>query len=240
MTDTSRDAIVLAGRRVARGPVMSMLTENQLATFLPTLDDVPQWTSALAAAMDRFDVTSPGRIAAFLAQVAHESGEFRNLVENLNYSAKRLMKVWPKRFPTLEKAAAYANAPEKLANYVYAKRLGNGDERSGDGWRFRGRGLLQITGRGNYRSSQDALGLPLEEQPDLLEQPGPAALAAAQYWQSHGLNQLADDRNDDSDDEDFVTISIRINGGRVGLESRFQYWARAKAALGLPPNAAFT
>jgi putative chitinase len=117
--------------------------------------------------------------------------------------------------------------------------MGNGGEHSGDGWRFRGRGLLQITGRGNYRSTEEALGLPLEEQPELLEQPGPAVLAAAHYWKSHGLNELADDRNDDNDDEDFVTISITINGGRAGLDSRREYWERAKAALGLPSTGAF-
>jgi putative chitinase len=182
--------------------------------------------------MDRFEINSSARIAAFLAQVAHESGELRRLVENLNYSAKGLMRVWPKRFPTLEKATAYERQPEKLANYVYAKRLGNGDEASGDGWRFRGRGLLQITGRGNYRTAAKALELRLEDQPDLLETPPVAALAAAQFWQSRGLNELADDRNDDDDDEDFVRISVIINGGRVGLPDRKHYWSRARQAFG--------
>ncbi len=213
---------------------MSILTENQLATFLPALAGVPLWTTTLGVAMDRYDITSPERIAAFLAQVAHESCEFRRLAENLNYSAKGLMDTWPKRFPTLDKANAYARQPEKIANYVYANRMGNGDQQSGDGWRFRGRGLLQITGRENYRSSQDALGLPLEERPELLEEPAPAALAAGFYWKSHGLNALADDRSDDNDGADFVSITKKINGGTNGLKSRKQYWARAKAALGLP------
>lgn len=210
---------------------MSILTETRFAAFLPDAPDIPTWTRALNDAMDLFDVSTPHRVAAFLAQIAHESDEFRRLVENLNYTAKRLMQVWPKRFTSLAKARRYERQPKKLANYVYANRLGNGDEASGDGWRFRGRGLLQITGRGNYRATAQALALPLEDSPELLEQPGVAALSAAQFWKSRGLNELADDRNTDNDDEDFVTISVIINGGRTGLESRKRYWARAKAVL---------
>src|SRR5262249_42360624 len=152
-------------RRWSTHPV---LTEARLAAFLPNLADVPMWTAALADAMDRFDIISPERQAAFLAQIAYESSEFRRLVENLDYTAKRLMDVWPNRFTTLAKAQAYEHRPERLGNYVYAKRLGNGDEQSGDGFRFRGRGLLQITGRGNYRSIGDAIGLPLVANPELL------------------------------------------------------------------------
>jgi putative chitinase len=210
---------------------MSILTETRFAAFLPDAPDIPRWTRVLNDAMDRFDVRTLHRVAAFLAQIAHESDEFRRVVENLNYTAKRLMQVWPKRFTNLAKARRYERQPKKLANYVYANRLGNGDEASGDGWRFRGRGLLQITGRGNYRATAQALALPLEDNPELLEQPGVAALAAAHFWKSRGLNELADDRNTDNDDEDFVTISVIINGGRTGLESRKRYWARAKAVL---------
>jgi putative chitinase len=141
------------------------------------------------------------------------------------------MKVWPKRFPTLEKAQEYARQPEKLANYVYAKRLGNGDVDSGDGWRYRGRGLIQLTGRANYQSAGRALSRPFEAQPELLEDPAEAAMSAAHFWQSRGLNELADDRNDDNDDADFVRISVIINGGRVGLPERRESWAKAKAAL---------
>lgn len=210
---------------------MNILTETRFAAFLPDAPDIPTWTRVLNDAMDRFDVRTLRRVAAFLAQIAHESDEFRRVVENLNYTAKRLMQVWPKRFTSLAKARRYERQPKKLANYVYANRLGNGDEASGDGWRFRGRGLLQITGRGNYRATAQALALPLEDNPELLEQPGVAALAAAHFWKSRGLNELADDRNTDNDDEDFVTISVIINGGRTGLESRKRYWARAKAVL---------
>jgi len=207
------------------------LSEAQLRRFLPTAPTAGAWTAALNLAMNRFAIDSPQRAAAFLAQVAHESLELQRLVENLSYTAPRLLAVWPKRFPTPASAEPYARQPERLANYVYADRLGNGGSATGDGWRFRGRGLLQITGRGNYRACGLALQLPLEAHPELLETPEVAALAAAQFWQAHGLNELADDRNSDDDDADFVTISVRINGGRVGLAARRAYWVKAKAAL---------
>ncbi|HUK36490.1 MAG TPA: glycoside hydrolase family 19 protein [Vicinamibacterales bacterium] len=215
-----------------------ILTPAQLTTFLPGLADAASWTAALNAAMDRFEIDTPQRGAAFLAQIAHESGEFRRLVENLNYSAARLCAVWPSRFATPDAAKPYERNPEALANYVYAKRLGNGDVPSGDGWRFRGRGLIQLTGRGNYRSSGVAVALPFEAEPERLETADAAALAAAQFWQSRGLNHLADDSNDDNDDEDFVSITKIINGGTAGLTSRRTYWARAKAALGIIQAAA--
>jgi putative chitinase len=208
-----------------------VITEVQLTAFLPALPNAPTWTAALNAALDRFEINTPARIAAFLAQTAHESGEFRRLVENLNYSAAGLCKTWPNRFANLDAAKPYDRNPELIANYVYAKRLGNGDTASGDGWRFRGRGLIQLTGRGNYRSCGLAVTLPLETEPQRLETPEAAALAAAQFWQSRGLNHLADDQSDDNDDEDFVAITKIINGGTAGLSSRRTYWARAKAAL---------
>jgi len=142
------------------------------------------------------------------------------------------MQVWPRRFPTLKKARTYERNPEKLANYVYASRLGNGDEASGDGWRYRGRGLIQTTGRSNYRATGAALTLQLESEPTLLEEPDHASLSAAWFWKSHGLNELAD-AGGAGDEEDFETISIRINGGRAGLESRKKYWQAAKDALGV-------
>lgn len=211
---------------------MSELTEQQLSAIMPGCPNATAWTGALNSAMARFHIDSTPRMAAFLAQVAHESGQLTRLQENLNYSAKRLMQVWPKRFPTPEKAARYEKNPEKLANHVYAGRLGNGDEASGDGWCFRGRGLIQLTGRGNYRAAGRGIGLALEQQPGLLEQPEAAALSAAWFWESHGLNELADNRSNDDDNEDFKTITRRINGGTVGLKERLALWERAKQALG--------
>ena len=146
-----------------------IITDTQLTTFLPGLSNAPQWTSALNTAMDRFEINTTRRAAAFLAQVAHESGELQRLVENLSYSAARLCAVWPNRFATPDVAKPYERNPEGRANFVYAKRLGNGDTASGDGWRFRGRGLIQLTGCGNCRSCGLALTLPLETEPERLE-----------------------------------------------------------------------
>jgi len=206
------------------------LSEAQLRRFLPHITHGPTWIEALNASCPRFGITSTPRLAAFLAQVAHESAEFTQLVESLNYSANRLMQVWPKYFPNLTSAAPYEHSPEKLANRVYSGRLGNGDEASGDGWRFRGRGLIQLTGRDNYREAGAGLHLPLETDPDQAALPMTAALTAGHFWNGHGCNELADEGTELA----FDRISRRINGGQAGLESRRAYWARAKAALAIP------
>src|SRR6266478_6124926 len=151
-----------------------VVSRVQLAAFLPALRLADEWTAALNAAMDRFEINTPYRAAAFLAQVAHESGELQRLVENLSYTAARLCAVWPNRFATVDAAQPYERNPERLANYVYARRLGNGDVASGDGWKFRGRGLIQLTGRGNYRSCGTAVALPFESEPERLESPASA------------------------------------------------------------------
>lgn len=192
--------------------------------------DAAQWADPLNLAMARFAIVTPERVAAFLAQIAHESGECRRLVENLNYSAAGLTKTWPHRFPPAM-AAQYAKQPERIANRAYANRLGNGDEASGDGWTFRGRGVLQTTGRSNYRATGVALQMNLEAHPEQLERPLPAALSAAQFWASRGCNALADSVLGDDDDEDFVRITKIINGGTNGLKERRMYWARARAVL---------
>lgn len=214
----------------------AIVAEGQVLAHFPRLLDITLWVTVLNEAMTRFGITTPARAAAFLAQIAHECGvraatDRVRLVENLNYSAKGLMATWPKRFPSMVLAAGYARQPVRIANHVYANRLGNSDEASGDGWRFRGHGLIMITGRANHRAAGIALDLPLETHPELLEQPWPASLAAAQFWQSHGLNELADDRTDDDDEADFRRISKVINGQFIGLEDRRARWARAQAAL---------
>jgi putative chitinase len=207
------------------------ITSEQLKKVVPKCKDITGWTAALDKAMERFEINTTQRIAAFLAQLAHESGEFERLVESLNYSAERLTKVWPKRFPSIAAAEPFAHNEQKLGNKVYADRLGNGDEASGDGFRYRGRGLIQLTGRANYRTTGKAIDIDLEGKPDLLREPETSALAAAQFWSSRGLNALADSNAGDNDDEDFQTITIKINGGTNGLAERKKYWASAKAAL---------
>ena len=198
---------------------------NQIASALTT-ELRSSYLDPLNAALEEFVINTPLREAAFLAQTAHESATFTRLVENLNYSAKRLTQVWPKRFPTLEKAQPYANNPEKLANFTYGNRNGNGPEDSGDGWKYRGRGFIQITGRANYQACGDGLGADVVEDPDKLAQPDFAFRSAAWFWGSHGLNALADQG-------DLRTITIRINGGTVGLDERQKLYTNVKAILGI-------
>lgn len=207
------------------------ITQKQLKDIMP-LCKADQWVEPLNAALERFEINTPTRMAAFLAQLAHESTEMTRLTEGLSYSsAERLCKVWPKRFPTPASAAPYVKNPQKLANHVYAGRGGNGDRASGDGWRYRGRGLFQLTFKDNYRLAGEALNLPLVDNPDLVVTPEMAALTAAHYWQRLGLNALADHQPGDDDMKDFEEISIRINGGRTGLAERKKYWAKAQVAL---------
>ncbi|MBI5660159.1 MAG: glycoside hydrolase family 19 protein [Nitrosomonadales bacterium] len=207
------------------------ITETQLGAIMP-LCKTDQWIDPLNTAMERFEINTPMRIAAFLAQLAHESTETTRLTEGLSYSrAERLCKVWPKRFPAPASAVPYIKNPQKLANYVYAGRGGNGDRLSGDGWRYRGRGLFQLTFKDNYRLAGEALSLPLVDNPDLVTTPEIAALTAAHFWQRLGLNVLADHQPGDDDVKDFEEISVRINGGRTGLPERKKYWVKAQGAL---------
>jgi len=202
-----------------------MLTADILRAALPTArpTDIARFATPLAEACAEWGIDTPLRLAAFLAQIAHESGQFRTLAENLNYSAEALLRVFPRHFDATQ-ATAYARQPERIAARAYANRMGNGDEASGDGWRYRGRGLIQVTGRSNYAACGTALGLDLIAQPELLEQPAPAARSAAWFWYRHDLNGLADAR-------DIETITRRINGGLTGLDDRKACYARACAAL---------
>lgn len=210
------------------------ITEQQLLHALPNARrHAGVFVSAINRAAARFNITSPVRLAAFLAQVGHESGELTRLVENLNYSAGGLANTWPARFAEDPRARAKVpnslalrlqRQPEAIANAVYGGRMGNGPAASGDGWRYRGRGLIQLTGRANYAAAGADLGVDLVAQPELLEQPEQAAMAAAWFWASRGLNELADRG-------DFEGITRRINGGLTGLAERRALWERAKAVL---------
>ncbi|EOD8984362.1 glycoside hydrolase family 19 protein [Pseudomonas aeruginosa] len=207
-----------------------LITEQQLLQILPNAGHrAGFFVPALNVAMERFGIIAPVRGAAFLAQVGHESGQLTRLVENLNYSAQGLAATWPSRYRGADGkpnalALNLARHPQAIANNTYASRNGNGDEASGDGWRYRGRGLLQITGRANYRTAGAGLGQPLEQEPELLEQPEFAALSAAWWWSTHGLNELADRG-------EFAAITRRINGGLNGQSERLELWERAKAVL---------
>ncbi|MDI3391455.1 glycoside hydrolase family 19 protein [Pseudomonas sp. V98_8] len=185
------------------------ITARQLLQIFPNAGPVAGvFVPALNEAMARFKIEGRLRVASFLAQVGHESGQLRTVVENLNYSAEGLVKTWPNRFSRVS-AAAVARKPEQIANIVYASRMGNGPAVTGDGWKYRGRGLIQVTGWVNYQACGSALGLDLLTKPELLEQPGYAALSAAWYWSKHGLNELSDAGH-------FLDIGSIINTGKTG------------------------
>lgn len=163
---------------------------------------------------------NPKRIAAFLAQVAHESGGFNFTKENLNYSADGLMKTFRKYFPTPDLAAQYARNPEKIANRVYANRMKNGDEQSGDGYKFRGRGLIQLTGRENYTKFSRSLDMDIDETISYLETPNGAVASAGWFWDNNKLNNYCDK-------DDFIGLTKRINGGTIGLSDRLHHYELA-------------
>lgn len=189
------------------------------------------WLDAIISLDQKWSIVTRDRAAAFVAQIAHESAQFTHLQENLNYRAERLVVVWPKRFPTLESARPYEHNPEKLANKVYAGRLGNRDEASGDGWRYRGRGPMQLTFHDNYSAAEAGTGLPFVAAPDLLMDPRDGLTSAAWYWKSHGCNELADDTATDDDMADFVRETQIINGGTLGITERIALWKKLKAAF---------
>ncbi|MEB0311808.1 glycoside hydrolase family 19 protein [Pseudomonas sp. 10B1] len=200
------------------------ITQQQLLQILPNAGPVVGvFVSALNTAMGKYQIITPLRISAFLAQAGHESGQLLHLVENLNYGAPGLLATWPSRF-TPSMAAQVERQPEQIANIVYASRMGNGPTASGDGWRFKGRGLFQVTGWTNYQSCGSALALDLLTHPELLEQPIYAALSAAWYWASNGMNTLADAGQ-------FTQITQKINGGQVGATDRVALYNTALGVL---------
>ena len=184
-----------------------------------------EWVDALNETFARFNLTTNNQKAMFVGQCSHESGNFRLLQENLNYKAATLMKLWPKRFPTLEVANQYAGNARAIANKVYADRMGNRDEASGDGYRFRGKGLVQLTGHSNHFHAGKALGVDFVMQPDLVATPKYAALTAGWFWETHKLNPPADAL-------DYTKVTKIINGGTIGLDDRIKHVQHALAVLG--------
>ncbi len=168
----------------------------------------------------KFQINTPLRLAHFLAQCGHESGGFRVTQENLNYSAKGLAGIFKKYFPTEAAAAAYARQPQKIANKVYANRMSNGSEASGDGYKFRGRGYIQLTGRDNYTQFGKAIGEDIASNPDVVSSKY-ALLSAAWFWSKNGLNKLADGG---ATDANVTSITKRVNGGTIGLADRIKHF----------------
>jgi len=182
-----------------------------------------KWLKPLEDTFTKYDISTPKRQAAFIGQCAHESGNFKILQENLNYSAEGLMKTWPSRFPTKEIADQYARQPAKIAGKVYNGRLGNTNEE--EAAKYLGRGLIQLTGKENYGNCGSGLGVDLLGNPDLLSTPEYAALSAGWFWNKKRLNSLADS-------SDIETMTKRINGGLIGLEDRKAKIAKAEQVLG--------
>lgn len=206
-----------------------------------TTERAEKWLPYVEAALNRFDISTPRQVAAWLAQTAHESGGYSALVENLNYRAATMAACWPKRFAEVgpdgkpkrnEKGALVPNKfalalerkPEMIANVVYASRMANGPTESGDGWKFRGRGLKQLTGRDNYTRCGAAIGIDIVNNPDLLLEPEAASLSAAWFWSSNKCGPIADSG-------DFVALTKKINGGTIGLEDRTKRYKAVLTAL---------
>ena len=184
----------------------------------------PVWVDALNETFQRFDISTPVRQASFIGQCGHECANFKVLEENLNYRAETLMKLWKSRFPTIEIANEYARNPKKIANKVYSSRMGNRDEASGDGYRFRGRGCIQLTGHANYFHAGQACGEDFVMNPDLVATPRYAAMTAGWFWNTLKLNQYADS-------QDYKTLTKKINGGFIGLEDRVKHINEALQVL---------
>jgi putative chitinase len=170
-----------------------------------------KWFEPLQETFEKYQINTPKRQACFIGQCMHESGGFKHLKENLNYSAKALMNTWPSRFPDMDTAEKFERQPEKIANKVYSGRMGNSED--GDGAKYIGRGLIQLTGKDNYTAFGEAIGEDLVANPQLVEEPRYAALSAGWFWNKRGLNALADAM-------DIETLTKRINGGSIGINDR--------------------
>lgn len=203
---------------------MEVSKEDLVRSGICTPAMADKWCEQLNATMGRFEINTPYRVAGFLAQVSHESGGFQFVTENLNYSAEALARVFPRYFPTMELAQEYARKPEKIANRCYGSRMGNGDEASGDGWKYRGRGLIQLTGKNNYVAFSLECDNEALVNPDLVAEPALAAESAGWFWSKNGLNALADA-------QDIVGMTKRINGGTNGLDHRQQLYAGAMSVF---------
>jgi len=199
-------------------------TEDKLKECVPTNKNISGLFNALSEILPKYDITTPRRVAGFLAQCGHECMDFNTLHENLNYSADGLHKVFPKRFPTVESAQAYNRQPEKIANKIYSDRMGNGDEASGEGYKFRGRGAIQLTGKDNYSRFAESIGKDLDEAVAYCDTLEGAIESACWFWTTHNLNAKADEND--------VTGSTKvINGGTLGIDDRKARWLKALKAF---------
>ena len=201
---------------------MDFFTEDAVRQLIPKVKNFDEWYNNLLNILPEYDIDTPKRVAAFMAQCGHESGGFTIMQENLNYSAKGLRGIFGKYFPNDDIAKQSERKPEKIANRVYSNRMGNGPEESGEGWYFRGRGIVQITGKNNYTKCSQSLfeSNVLVENPDLLLEVEYAIHSACWFWSAARLNELADVG-------DIKTMTKRINGGFIGLEDRIHHYNHA-------------
>lgn len=213
------------------------ITQAMIRRVIPNVnkDRLDEFVACLNMWATHYGINTNERMAAFLANVMHESANLSALEENLNYSADGLRKTFPKYFKTAEDAAAYARKPQQIANRVYANRMGNGSEQSGDGWKYRGRGMIQLTGRSNYlnyKSSELCVGDPITK-PDILTQFPEAYKSAMWFWEKNRLNEMADLDNGVNTDDVCTKITKVINGGTNGLAQRLYYLRKFKREFGL-------
>ena len=204
-------------------------TKEMLGEMIGKNPYLEQWHHAICEILPVYDINTPERVSAFIAQCAHESGNFKFLKENLNYRAASLRKVFPKYFTDDAIANNYANRPNKqeaIASRIYANRMGNGDEASGDGFRYLGRGLIQLTGKNNYTLFAASIDTPVEEIPEYLQTFEGAIQSACWFWEQNNLNPIADKG-------DILTLTKRINGGTIGLEDRIKHYKHALHVLGI-------
>jgi putative chitinase len=204
------------------------LTKEQLKQLLPKNKFVDHWYEVLAKLLPDYEIDTPQRIAAFIAQCSHESGGFTTIKENLNYRPESLVRLFSKYFdlPTAQRYCALPNKQEAIANRIYASRMGNGDEASGDGYKYCGRGLIQLTGKDNYFWFSASLGITPEEASEYMATFEGAAQSACWFWENNKLNQWADAG-------DILTLTKRINGGTIGLEDRIKHYEHALHVLGV-------
>ena len=200
------------------------ITADQLRQLFPNNKYLDDLAECLNDSFDKYEINTVNRAAGFLAQCGHESNGFTVLKENLNYKAEALNKIFHKYFPTVESAQAYADNPEKIANKIYANRMGNGDEASGDGYKFRGRGAIQLTGRDNYTRFGATLGLDPDSCVADMETLDGGVESAMWFWKNNGLNAICDA-------DDIVHMTKKVNGGTIGLAERTALYNKAKGIL---------
>ena len=205
-------------------------TQDQLQAIIPQNAHVPHWFEALYNILPDYDISTPPRVAAFLAQCAHESGGFNAIQENLNYSPATLAKIFgghfPGGMPEIQQYCSQPNKQEAIANRIYANRMGNGDEASGDGWAFCGRGLIQLTGRSNYTRFAQSIDTPVEQVTEFLQTFEGCVQSACWFWEANNLNALADSG-------DIKTMTKIINGGYLGLDDRIAHYQHCLQVFGV-------